>query len=66
MNDFRNQMFVPDPEPEAPPRAQPGIVRMVASIAPAQRMLLSIFLFMDTCVICFMCLFLFGKIALPF
>jgi hypothetical protein len=40
--------------------------RMVSLLAPEQRLMLSIFLFMDVCVICFACLFLFQKIALPF
>ncbi len=40
--------------------------RVVSLLAPEQRLMLSIFLFMDVCVICFACLFLFQKIALPF
>lgn len=40
--------------------------RMAGLLAPGQRLLLSIFLFMDVCVLCFACLFLFNKIALPF
>jgi hypothetical protein len=36
------------------------------SLAPQQRLILSLFLFMDVCILCFACLFLFNKIALPF
>jgi len=40
--------------------------RVVNLLAPGQRLMLSVFLFMDVCIICFSCLLLFNKIALPF
>ncbi|MBN2086537.1 MAG: hypothetical protein JW748_15075 [Anaerolineales bacterium] len=39
---------------------------VVSSLAPQQRLILSIFLFMDVCILCFAVLFLFNKIELPF
>jgi hypothetical protein len=39
---------------------------MVSLLAPTQRLMLSAFLFLDVCIICFGCLLLFQKIALPF
>jgi hypothetical protein len=40
--------------------------KLVGVLAPGQRLVLSVFLFMDVCILCFVCLFLFKKIALPF
>jgi hypothetical protein len=60
-------MYIPEEEtPKASVPIQLRVQRMVGLLAPEQRLLLSIFLFMDVCVICFACLFLFQKIALPF
>jgi hypothetical protein len=39
--------------------------QLLKKLAPEQRLLLSIFLFLDVCVLCFACLVFFGKIALP-
>jgi hypothetical protein len=39
---------------------------VVGSLAPQQRLILSIFLFMDVCILSFAVLFLFKKIELPF
>ncbi len=54
-----------EPRKEANP-VRLRIQRMVSVLAPNQRLLLSIFLFLDVCVICFGCLILFGKVGLPF
>jgi len=66
MDNLRQQMFSPEPSPEPAPPSRPKILTTVNSISPSQRLMLSIFLFMDTCIICFSCLLLFHKIALPF
>jgi hypothetical protein len=42
------------------------IKRMVSLLAPTQRVILSVFLFLDVCIICFGCLLIFEKIGLPF
>jgi hypothetical protein len=57
--------------PEEEPRRasvpiQLRLRRMVGLLAPEQRLMLSVFLFMDVCILCFAFLFLFQKIALPF
>jgi hypothetical protein len=40
--------------------------RLGGLLAPGQRLMLSVFLFLDVCIICFACLFLFRKIAFTF
>jgi hypothetical protein len=69
MDNLRQQMFSsetpPEDAPSSPP-SSPQLLRAVQSISPGQRLLLSVFLFMDVCVICFSCLLLFRKISLPF
>ena len=42
------------------------LMKLAGLLAPEQRLLLSVFLFLDVCVICFGCLLLTGKIGLPF
>ena len=66
MDNLRQQMFSTEPPPEPAPPPRPKLLHTVNSISPSQRLMLSIFLFMDTCIICFSCLLLFGKISLPF
>jgi hypothetical protein len=66
MDNLRQQMFSTEPPPEAAPPPRPKLLHTINSISPSQRLMLSIFLFMDTCIICFSCLLLFGKISLPF
>jgi hypothetical protein len=40
--------------------------RLLGLLAPGQRLFLSVFLFLDVCVLCFACLLLTRKIAPPF
>jgi hypothetical protein len=40
--------------------------RILGSLAPGQRLFLSVFLFLDVCILCFACLLATRKIALPF
>jgi hypothetical protein len=54
-----------EPRKETNPIRQ-RLLQMVGLLAPEQRLMLSFFLFMDVCVICFGCLVLFQKIGLPF
>ena len=66
MDNFRQQMFSTETPPEEAAPSRPKLLQMVNSISPSQRLLLSTFLFMDVCIICFSCLLLFRKISLPF
>ena len=66
MDNLRQQMFSTEPPPEAAPPPRPKLLHTINAISPSQRLMLSMFLFMDTCIICFSCLLLFGKISLPF
>jgi hypothetical protein len=66
MDNLRQQMFSPEPSPEPARSSPPKLLQTVRSVSPSQRLMLSMFLFMDVCIICFSCLLLFGKIALPF
>jgi hypothetical protein len=43
-----------------------GVLDLVGRLSPGQRLILSVFLFLDICVLCFGCLLLSGKIGLPF
>ncbi|MBN1439146.1 MAG: hypothetical protein JW929_07040 [Anaerolineales bacterium] len=54
-----------EPRKESVP-VRSRLQRMANLLAPEQRLLLSVFLFMDVCIICFAFLFLFQKVALPF
>lgn len=66
MESFHHELYSEEePRKETVPvRLQ--LQRMLSLLAPEQRFMLSIFLFLDVCIICFACLFLFQKIALPF
>jgi len=66
MDSFRQNIFSTEPPPEEPTPSRPPFSRIVNSLDPGQRLLLSVFLFMDVCVLCFSCLLLFRKISLPF
>jgi hypothetical protein len=66
MDNFRQEMFSTETPSEEPAPPRPKLLRTIESIQPGQRLLLSVFLFMDVCIICFSCLLLFGKISLPF
>jgi hypothetical protein len=64
MDDFRMDMI------EEPPVHKPGrpalrLPPAVGSLSPSQRLVLSVFLFMDICILAFAVLFLFGKVSLP-
>jgi hypothetical protein len=62
-----NSPLTPEEEPQ--PEAVPISIRLrrlTGLLAPGQRLILSIFLFLDVCVLCFAFLFLFKKIGFPF
>ena len=61
----QEELYEETPVRESVP-IQARLQRMAGLLAPEQRLMLSIFLFMDVCILCFACLFLFQKIALPF
>jgi hypothetical protein len=66
MDNLRQQMFSTETPSQETPPAPPRRLPLIGSLAPRQRLLLSVFLFMDVCVICFACLLAFRKISLPF
>jgi hypothetical protein len=66
MEDFPHQEYFEETPPKESVPIQARLQRMAGLLVPEQRLMLSIFLFMDVCIICFACLFLFQKIALPF
>jgi hypothetical protein len=64
MDNFRMDMI------EEPPVRKPGrpalqLPPAVGLLSPSQRLVLSVFLFMDVCILAFAVLFLFGKVSLP-
>jgi hypothetical protein len=66
MEDFPHEVYSEESLPKETVPIQVRLQRMVRLLAPEQRLMLSIFLFMDVCILCFACLFLFRKVALPF
>jgi hypothetical protein len=66
MEDFPQEAYSEEtPARESMP-IQVRLQRMVGPLAPQQRLILSIFLFLDVCILSFTCLFVFNKVALPF
>jgi hypothetical protein len=66
MEDFHQEVYSEEAPRKEAVSIRIRLQRMVSLLAPAQRLMLSIFLFLDVCIICFAGLFLFHKIALPF
>lgn len=66
MEDFSHEVFSEETRPGESLPIQARLQGVVSSLAPQQRLILSIFLFMDVCILCFAVLFLFNKIELPF
>jgi hypothetical protein len=66
MDGLRQHVLSTEIQPEETPPSRPPLSGMINSLSPGQRLLLSVFLFMDVCVICFSCLLLFRKISIPF
>ena len=66
MEGFPHSDFPEEETPKASVPIQLRLRRMLGLLAPEQRLMLSVFLFMDVCILCFAFLFLFQKIALPF
>ncbi len=66
MDNLRQHMFSEETPPEETPRSRPMLLQAVGSLDPKQRLLLSVFLFMDVCVICIAFLIAFRKISMPF
>lgn len=64
MDDFRKELADDVPMQE-PNRRIFRMPRIVEFLTPSQRLVLSVFLFMDVCILCFTVLFLFGKVSLP-
>jgi hypothetical protein len=66
MDSLRQHVLSTETPPEEATPSRPPLSRIVNSLDPGQRLLLSVFLFLDVCIICFSCLLLFRKISLPF
>jgi hypothetical protein len=66
MEDFPHEVYSEETPPRESVPIQVRLQRLTGSLAPQQRLILSIFLFMDVCILCFAVLFLFNKISLPF
>jgi len=66
MDDFPHEVYSEETTPRESVPIKIRLQGLAGSLAPAQRLILSLFLFMDVCIICFACLFLFNKIKLPF
>jgi hypothetical protein len=64
MDDFRNDLRddIQMPKTPRPSFQMPPILGL---LTPSQRLVLSVFLFMDICILAFAVLFLFGKVSLP-
>lgn len=60
-----NSHFLDDIPKEKPIQRDFQLPRAIKVLTPPQRLVLSVFLFMDVCILCFAILFLFGKISLP-
>jgi hypothetical protein len=64
MADFQMDM-ISDPPAAKPSRPAFQMPSFIGLLSPAQRLILSVFLFMDVCILAFAVLFLFGKMSLP-
>ena len=65
MDDLTRQAFtIQEPPEQHPVTARSGPMSIIQMLSPAQRLFLSIFLFMDVCLLCAAFLYLFGKIVL--
>jgi hypothetical protein len=67
LDDLRDQAFFEEEEVEEPPRRiqLAGLVSVLSNLAPWQRFVLSLFLFLDVALVGCMCLLMAGKIV-PF
>jgi hypothetical protein len=66
MDDFPHEEYSEETPPRESVPIQVRLQHVVGSLAPQQRLILSLFLFMDVCILSFACLFLSNKIKLPF
>jgi hypothetical protein len=66
MEDFPHEVYSEETPPKESVPLQVRLQGVVGSLAPQQRLILAIFLFMDVCILSFAVLFLFNKIELPF
>jgi hypothetical protein len=66
MEDFPHEVYSEETPPKESVPIQVRLQQVVKSLAPQQRLILSLFLFMDVCILSFAGLFLFNKIKLPF
>jgi hypothetical protein len=66
MDDFSHEDYSEETTPKESVPIRVRLQQVVGSLAPQQRLILSIFLFMDVCILSFAVLFLFNKIKLPF
>jgi hypothetical protein len=66
MDGFSHEGYSEEIPPMESVPIQVRLQGVVGSLAPQQRLILSIFLFMDVCILSFAVLFLFNKIELPF
>ncbi len=66
MEGFPHEVYSEETPPRESMPSQLSLQRLTGSLAPEQRLILSIFLFMDVCILSFAVLFLFSKIDLPF
>jgi hypothetical protein len=60
-----SQDFLDNIPKEKPVQRDYQMPRIIKALTPSQRLVLSVFLFMDVGILCFAVLFLFGKISLP-
>jgi len=66
MDGFSHEDYSEETPPKESVPIRVRLQQVVGSLAPQQRLILSLFLFMDVCILSFACLFLFNKIKLPF
>jgi hypothetical protein len=66
MDEFPQEIYSEEPTRGESVPIQTRLQKIAGTLAPQQRLILSIFLFMDVCILSFAVLFLFNKIALPF
>ncbi|OGO07929.1 MAG: hypothetical protein A3K46_04530 [Chloroflexi bacterium RBG_13_60_9] len=66
MDDFPREVYSEESTPGESVPVRVRLQSVVGSLAPQQRLILSLFLFMDVCILSFAVLFLFKKIELPF
>jgi hypothetical protein len=66
MDGFPHEVYSEETTPGESVPVRARLQSVVGSLAPQQRLILSLFLFMDVCILSFAVLFLFNKIELPF